>query len=156
LVSRASLAYFRDCLDRLIPVITGLIDDIKEVQRNFQLRSDRNLMKTYAFMGERLSEITASLTGRFENFHQHSNQIWNNVTADSFREVKKLISSHHTTLGGVLCGLTVKKSIREDRFPGGKGGLVRRAEFVMSEMRHGIGAIDRIEKSAPSLVNIRR
>lgn len=151
-----SLAYFRECLDKLIPVITGFIDDIQEVQGNFQLRSDRNLMKTCTFMGERLSDITASVTGRFENFHQHSNQMWNNVTADSFREVKKLISSHHTTLGGVLCGLTVKMSIWEERFPAGRGGLVQRAEFVMSEMRHGMDVIDKIEKSAPSLVDIRR
>jgi hypothetical protein len=151
-----SLAYFRERLDYLIPVITGFIDDIKELQENFQLRSDRNLMKTCTFMGERLSDITASLTGRFEHFHQHSDQMWTNVTAESFREVKTLISSHHTTLGGVLCGLTVKMSLWEERFPGGRGGLIQRSEFVMSEMRHGIDVIDKIEKPAPSLVNIRR
>jgi len=151
-----SLAYFRDCLDALIPQITTLLEDMGEMRKSMQLASDRNLMKTCNFMEERLTDITTSLTGRFESFHQHSSDMWENVTAESFRNVKEMVASHHTTLGGVLCGLAVKMSLWEEKFGGGRGGLVQRSEFIMSEMRHGIDTIAAIEKSAPSTVSIRK
>lgn len=151
-----SLAYFRDCLDALIPQITALMEDMGEMRSNMQLASDRNLMKTCDFMQERLTDVTTSLTGRFESFHQHSSDMWENVTAESFRGVKAMVASHHTTLGGVLCGLAVKMSLWDEKFSGGRGGLVQRSEFIMSEMRHGIDTIVAIEKSAPSTVSIRK
>ncbi|MGH6620469.1 MAG: hypothetical protein ACREF6_13075 [Alphaproteobacteria bacterium] len=151
-----SLAYFRDCLDTLIPQITELLEDLGEMRKNMQLASDRNLMKTCAYMEERLTDITTSITGRFENFHQNSADMWENVTAESFRAVKDMVASHHMTLGGVLCGLSVKMSIWEEKFGGGRGGLVQRSEFIMSEMRQGIDTIAAIEKSAPSVVSIRK
>ena len=151
-----SLAYFRQCLDALIPQITDLIENMDEMHTNMQLASDRNLMKTCDFMQERLTDIITSLTGRFESFHQHSSDMWENVTAESFRNVKNMVAGHHTTLGGVLCGLAVKMSLWEEKFGGGRGGLVQRSEFIMSEMRHGIDTIAAIEKSAPSTVSIRK
>lgn len=151
-----SLAYFRECLDTLIPQITELLEDLGEMRKNMQLASDRNLMKTCAFMEERLTDITTSITGRFENFHQNSSDMWENVTAESFRAVKDIVAGHHMTLGGVLCGLSVKMSIWEEKFGGGRGGLVQRSEFIMSEMRQGIDTIAAIEKSAPSVVSIRK
>jgi hypothetical protein len=151
-----SLAYFRECLDDIIPQITQLLEDMGEMRKNMQLASDRNLMRTCSFMEERLTDITTSLTGRFESFHQHSSDMWVNVTAASFRNVKQMVANHHTTLGGVLCGLAVKMSLWEEKFGGGRGGLVQRSEFIMSEMRHGIDTIAAIEKSAPSTVSIRK
>lgn len=151
-----SLAYFRECLDTLIPQVTGLLEDLGEMRKNMQIAADRNIMKTCTFMEERLTDIMTSITGRFENFHQNSSDMWENVTAESFRAVREMVASHHMTLGGVLCGLSVKMSIWEEKFGGGRGGLVQRAEFIMSEMRSGIDTIAAIEKSAPSVVSIRK
>ncbi len=151
-----SLAYFRECLDRLIPQITELLENLDDIRDNHQLRSDRNLMKTCDFMEEKLTDITTSLTGRFESFHQHSNKMWENVTADSFKSVRDMIAGHHMTLGGVLCGLAVKMDLWETKFSKGRGGLVKRAEFIMVEMRHGIEIINRIEQSAPSIVGMQQ
>lgn len=151
-----SLAYFREVLDKLIPQITELLEVMGEMKKHMQLAADRNLMKTCAFMEERLTDITTSITGRFENFHQNSSDMWENVTADSFRAVKEMVAGHHMTLGGVLCGLSVKMSMWEEKFGGGRGGLVQRSEFIMSEMRQGIDTIAAIEKSAPSPVSIRK
>jgi hypothetical protein len=151
-----SLAYFREVLDELIPQITELLEVMGEMKKSMQLAADRNLMKTCAYMEERLTDITTSITGRFENFHQNSSDMWENVTADSFRAVKEMVAGHHMTLGGVLCGLSVKMSMWEEKFGGGRGGLVQRSEFIMSEMRQGIDTIAAIEKSAPSPVTIRQ
>lgn len=96
--------------------------------------------------------MTASITGRFEIFDRHSEVLWENITAESFAKVKKMIESHHVTVGGVLCGLSVKMNSWQEQLGAG-GGLVRRADFVMSEMMQGIEKIVKIEQSAPKMTD---
>ncbi len=149
-----SLAYFKQCLDRIVPIILDFLQALGELQNNFHLRHDKNLMNTCAYMEETLNNTMASITGRFESFHRHSSAMWENITADSFKRVKQLITSHHTTVGGVLCGLAVKMNVWNEKFGNDKGGPQARADFVMSEMRHGIDKIHQIECSAPKISDI--
>jgi hypothetical protein len=64
--------------------------------------------------------------------------------------VKKMIQSHHVTVGGVLCGLSVKMNSWSEKFANG-GGIVRRGDFVMSDMMQGMDRISKIEASAPKM-----
>jgi hypothetical protein len=78
--------------------------------------------------------------------------MWDNISAERFDKVKGLIESYHTTIGGVLCGLTVKMNAWIRLFPKPtSGGPVKRAEFIMSEMRQGLDNIRKIDDSAPML-----
>jgi hypothetical protein len=82
--------------------------------------------------------------------------LWDNVSASQFRKVEKLIRSYHTTIGGVLCALTVKMETWARTFPNkGFGGPAKRAEFIMSEMRQGIERIQQFESAAPMLAELR-
>lgn len=145
-----SLAYYKSCLDDLIPKITRFLEAMRDLQDSFQMRSDPILMETCGTLSSRLNDITSSITGRFESFDRNSQSMWDNLSAESFRKVRSLIESHHTTVGGVLCGLWLKMSIWENQ--GGRrkrSGPVQRAEFIMSHMRSGMGRIKEIEDSAP-------
>ena len=129
----------------------------KEIQifkENRHLSSQLDLMKTCEYIDNTLTYITTSLTERFESFEKHSQDMWNDINPDTFRKVKGMIASHHATLGGVLCGLAVKMGRWQEKFSDGRGGPVQRSEFVMSEMRAGIGLIEQIEKSAPDFSKI--
>lgn len=60
-----------------------------------------------------------------------------------------MIESYHTTIGGVLCALSVKMSAWHELFPRDSvGGPVKRAEFIMLEMRQGIEEVRAILKGA--------
>lgn len=146
-----SLAYFKNCLDTIVPGIMDFIEAMEDLRRNFQLKHDRNLIDTSLYIENTLNNVTASITGRFESFHRHSSAMWENINAESFSRVKRLISAHHTTVGGVLCGLAVKMSMWNERFGKGRGGPQTRADFVLSEMRHGIEKIVKVEASAPKI-----
>ena len=146
-----SLAYFKNCLDTIVPSIMDFIESMEELRRNFQLKHDRNLIDTSLFIESTLNNVTASITGRFESFHRHSSAMWESINAESFSRVKRLISAHHTTVGGVLCGLAVKMTMWNERFGNGRGGPQTRADFVLSEMRHGIDKIVKVEASAPKI-----
>jgi hypothetical protein len=146
-----SLAYYKECLDTLIPQVMLYTESTQELKENLQMRNDRRLMRCVDSINEQLSDITTSITGRFESFERNSQSMWENITAESFAKIKKMIESHHVTVGGVLCGLSVKMNSWTERFGKGGGGLVRRGDFVMSDMIQGMDKIAEIEQSAPSM-----
>jgi hypothetical protein len=150
-----SFSYYRQCLDSIAPAIDDFLGSINDFKSNYQLRNDPNLMKTCDLMQSTINELMAGITGRFENFDRSTNAMWNNLSADRFQRVRSLIRDYHTTIGGVLCALSVKMNAWAKLFPDRKvGGVVRRAEFVMSEMRQGIDKMQKIEDSAPMLAVI--
>lgn len=144
-----SLAYFKECANRLIPNVLIFISDISEFKENNHLKSQKDLMNTCEYLDSCLTNIIDSLARRFESFEKHSQEMWHDINPDNFQYVKNMIASHHETLGGVLCGLTVKMARWQEKFGNGRGGPVQRSELVMSEMRAGIEMIEKIEKSAP-------
>lgn len=147
-----SLSYYRQSLDQIAPMIDQLIDSIDDIRGNWQLKQDQNLMKTCDMLQSTINELMAGITGRFENFDRSTNDMWNNLSAERFQKVKEVIESYHTTIGGVLCALTVKIDAWSTLFPKRDiGGPVKRSEFIMSEMKQGIESIRKIDVSAPML-----
>lgn len=150
-----SLSYYRQALDQIEPVIAEFLDSLYEIRANWQLSQDQNLMKACDMLQSTINELMAEITGRFENFEQGTNRLWTNVSARRFRQVKTMIESYHTTIGGVLCSLSVKIDAWKALFPSpDMGGPVKRAEFIMSEMKQGIENIKRIEDSQPMLAGL--
>ena len=99
-----------------------------------------------------INELMAAITGRFENFERGTKNMWDKISVKRFRRVEQLISSYHTTIGGVLCSLSVKMDAWARLFPTPSvGGPGKRAEFIMSEMKQGMEKIQTIEDSAPML-----
>ena len=99
-----------------------------------------------------IKELMAAITGRFENFERGTKHMWDNISAERFRKVEQLISGYHTSIGGVLCSLSVKMEAWAKLFPSPSvGGPGKRAEFMMSEMKQGMDKIQMIEDSVPML-----
>lgn len=147
-----SLSYYRQCLDQLLPQVDLFMDALNELRNNYQLSNDRNLMNTINSMEEVINGRLSNVTGRLENFERSTNDMWRDLTAERFHKIESLIGSYHTTIGGVLCALTLKMSAWSRLFPKlGTGGLVGRAGFVMSDMRRGIDRICAIEDNTPIL-----
>ncbi len=148
-----SFAYFKEELDTIIPSIKDLIIVLRELKSNHQWRQETHFLTTCDNMEKSFTDIISSITDRFENFDQYSQSLWDNITAESFRRVKELITSHHTTVGGVLCGLKVKMDAWNERFGGGQGGPIQRSDFIMGELKEGIDVITRLENEAPKIVS---
>jgi hypothetical protein len=139
-----SLAYYRDCLDTIIPQILEFEESMKELKANQQLRSDRRLMFCIERISEVTSELTQSVLNRFTEFDRNSADMWENMTAARFNQFKESIRRDHVAIGGILCGLSVKMGGWQNKFKPGSG-VVRRAEFIMSDMFQGLDLIGRLE-----------
>jgi hypothetical protein len=147
-----SLSYYRQCLDTIEPIITEFIGSLDVLRSNYQFKNDINLMNTVDMIEAVFNNLMVNITGRFENFERGTKHMWDKISAERFRRVESLITSYHTTIGGVLCALSVKMNAWEALFPNkDTGGPGRRAEFILSEMRQGIEKMQKVEDSAPVL-----
>ncbi|SDH07080.1 hypothetical protein [Roseospirillum parvum] len=147
-----SLSYFRQCLDKVEPLIDEFLDGLSILRTNYQMKNDAGLMATCDRIQSTINEVAADITGRFENFDRSTTAMWDSISAERFRKVQDLIASYHTHIGSVLCSLTVKMDTYRRMFPTkDAGGPVRRAEFLMSEMRQGIEKIKAMEDRGPML-----
>ena len=134
-----SLAYYRKCLDSISPTIDDFSTAMEELKNNFRLKADQNLMATISLIEETINDRVSEINYRFESFERSTENMWDNVSADQFRKVQNLISSYHLSIGGVLCGLSVKMDAWSREFPNkSAGGPARKAAFILSEMRQGI------------------
>jgi hypothetical protein len=150
-----SLSYYRQCLDKLEPIISDFLGSMYDIRNNWQLKQDTNLLKTCEMIESTMNGLMANITGRFENFDRSTKDMWNNISAERFKKVKELIESYHTTIGGILCALTVKMNAWARVFPKKlSGGPVKRGEFIMSEMKQGIENIKKVEDDAPMLASL--
>ena len=147
-----SLAYYRNCLDQMVPAIDEFLKTIELIRRQRQLAHDEELMATCAEMEATINNLMVSIAGRFENFERSTKDLWQNISAERFRRVEALIKSYHTTIGGVLCSLAVKIDAWAARFPrGSAASMLKQSQFIMFELRHGFEKIQQIEDSAPML-----
>jgi len=147
-----SLSYYRQCLDQTLPNIQAFMNSINDIRDVRVLRQDTNLMSTVTFMEETVNGLLADIAGRIESFERATKDMWRNLTADRFRKIEALILTYHTTIGGVLCALSVKMDAWCRQFPQSSNSSPQsRANFIMSEMRPGVDRVWALKKSAPVL-----
>lgn len=134
-----SLSYYRNCLDQIRPQIESFLLAILEMRSNQVLLADKSLMKACDDLEDVVTRVTKSIEARFRDFDQKTQDMWENVSADSFRETERMIKNYHVAIGGVLCALTVKMHAWQSWFPmADSGSPMKRAEFIRSEMRQGL------------------
>ena len=143
-----SLAYFKKCLDDIVPEIQKFLAWMGEIRNSVEVKRDARQMRMLDEINRDLTDISTSITGRFESFDNRSKDFWRDINAETFHSIRDLIASHHVTIGGVLCGLAVKMDLWKTGFARGGGGPNRRMEFVKSEILPGLSHIKSLEQSA--------
>lgn len=147
-----SLSYYRQALDQIEPIIRDVLASIRDIQRNQQMSSDPVLMKTCRVVQATISRLMISVSQRLDQFDRITEDMWKHINAERFRKVVELVRSYQTVIGGILCALSIKMESWVKLFPTPKtGGPMRRAEFIMSEMRQGMENIEDLEENAPRL-----
>jgi hypothetical protein len=150
-----SLSYYRQCLDHITPIMSDFVDSLSEFSKSLQMRRNTTLTSTCNQLNNVFTSLLTVVTGRIESFDRHTKDMWKNISADKFRQVERLIRAYHTNLGGILCALTVKMDAWDNQFPNpAAGGLVRRADFILTDMRHGLEKLKQIEAGAPRISDL--
>ncbi len=143
-----SLSYYRRCLDSISPIIEDFLDSLPELRKSHTLQNDQGLQDTVNMMDSRISKVTAQLRRRFDEFENGTKNMWDYISAEKFRKLQRQIKSHHVSLGGVLCALSVKMDAWHQLFPRrATGGPQKRSEFIMLHMRQGMDKMRSMDDS---------
>ena len=144
-----SLAYFQEYVDDLTPKLIAMTEDIHDLQDNWEIRQDPRVTNTLAMIETDLNELLTSVTGRFEAFRQQSDRMWEDISAEKFKQVKETVTASQKTVGGVLCGLGIKLNAWNERFPkAGAGSPNARSEMLFSEVLPSLDRLVAMEKLA--------
>jgi hypothetical protein len=142
-----SLSYYRQCFDEVEPIVGEMFNSIQEMRDSFQLKSDRSLMETCDFVEAKFQWLTATVNKLFGMFDHRLNDMWVKLSADRFREINDAIERHHTTVGGLLCSMNVKMRAWKKAFPDPEGGgLIKRGEFLIAEIKQGLDKISTMQE----------
>ena len=134
-----ALAYYNHCLDRLAPLIENFVQAMAELRKSMQVRNDRNIMAEIDRQEKTLTGLVNFLKRMFQEFGVMSRDLWSNLNAVKFNQVREYIESTQVKVGSVLCGLTVKMNAWAAQFPNPRtGGPGAKCEFIMTEMRPGM------------------
>ena len=134
-----SLSYYKQCIDEIDPHIELFLDALDELRANRMLGADVNLVSACADLQKAIENMRQAVGTRFTEFDHRTHGMWDEISADSFREVESLINSYHVAIGGTLCAMTVKMDAWIELFPDTTSGSpMKRAEFIRSEMRQGL------------------
>lgn len=136
-----SLSYYQHCLDEALPAIKNLLAAVTDLRANAQMRSERALQDTCRFVERKLHTMIADMGGLTDLFLRRTQDMWRDVSPESFRAMKAMIEGCQATVGGNLCVVTVKMQAWTKHFPSGHGALSKKASVLMSEMRPGLERI---------------
>jgi hypothetical protein len=133
-----SVAYYRQCMDQFQPAIQDFEYSVKEILNHNQLRFDQDLVSNCNQLLKKIKQLNTVAGERFAVFAQSADEMWEDISEDSFSEFKGLVESNHTAIGAILCTLSIKMQAWRDKFPNrSSGGPVKRAEYIRSDMRQG-------------------
>jgi hypothetical protein len=144
-----SLSYYNHCLDRLTPLLENFFASVTDMRKSMQVRNDQMLSAELTRQEKTINGLVAFLKRMFQEFGVMSRDLWSNLNAEKFGQVRDYIESVQVRVGSVLCGLTVKLNAWAEHFPHPtSGGPAARGEFIMTEMRAGMNELIAIARGA--------
>lgn len=143
-----SLAYYQHCLDSYVEKLQDFLVWLQTTCAARDARADTEFLKTSAYLERRLHRIMSDVQNILDMFTKRTVDMWNDVSADKFHEMKDFVLDYQIKIGAALCAVTVKLDAWSTQFPNkSAGGVARRIEFVMREMRYGMDGIEDIAQA---------
>jgi len=148
-----SLSYYQHCLDRIRPTLEEFHRSVDEMKSSFQMRSKPQVIAEANRIQKILNALLAFVTRMFEDFEARSQDLWRNLSAVKFKSVKDIIESAHGTIGGVLCGLSVKMAAWEKKFPNHRSGSPgAKEDFLLTDIRPGLSELMDVARGQGNVV----
>lgn len=134
-----SLAYYQCCLEQNLPKLDDFNGSLARISGDQQLGKNPSLVEACNQLRTYFGKIASEITNILDVFKARTKDMWETLSPERFGTMKKMIKNYQARIGGILCLLTVKLNAWKEAFPRQDDlSLQRQADFVMSEMRHGL------------------
>lgn len=146
-----SVAYYAECLAQINPDFEEFTSSLRTIKENRQLKDDRSRHSACVRIGDMFEKLRAMMTTRFSTFSRGSKAMWTNIDGANFHKFRTLVQSSQLAIGTILCALHVKMAAWSAKFPvRDGGGILNRADFLITDMQQGMDEVAHIAKSGKS------
>ena len=146
-----SLSYYQHCLNRNLPILSHFMASARELRKHPRFRNDLTFQQTCDLLDNKLRIVCAEVKNILDVFQARTSEMWDSPSMEEFDRMLKLVAGYQLKIGGALCAITVKMNAWNSTFGGEKGAEnaspIKRADFIMNDMRHGIESIEHIKYS---------
>src|SRR5438445_172835 len=88
-----SLSYYKQCLDKIAPTVYEFFESLEDLRKSHQMRNNAALMTACKEIQATFSALLASATGRLESFDRNTKDMWDDLSAERFRNIERVIRS---------------------------------------------------------------
>ncbi|MDD9901488.1 MAG: hypothetical protein OXT65_10950 [Alphaproteobacteria bacterium] len=146
-----SVAYYKYSFDNVGRDIDRFMKWVKELRNHRDVSSTPQTAAHCKNVEDHLSFIIDSIRERLVKFQVSFEVFWQNISRESFEELRAQIEENHSSMGSVLCGLSVKMNGWAEAFPDNNvGGPQKRAKYVVTEIEPGLERLRKEEATARS------
>ncbi len=140
-----SLAFYQHCHEHNKMRLNEFFKSLTAIQATPYLMSDPTLRQECAAISAKFQLICSDVDGVLDIFKTRTEDMWENISDNRFREMERTIKDYQVKIGGALCALSIKMKAWQKAFPDQDAwSLSKRAEFIMSDMRQGLQKIEPI------------
>ena len=137
-----SLAYYQYCLEQNMARVAAFLKTLGELRKNPTIKQDHALVQIFKDLDEKLRSIVYEVTEILEMFRLRTADMWDDMSAESFRAMEDMIIGYQTQVGAALCAVTVKMNAWSERFPSGRTVVAsKQIDFIVNDIRLGFQGI---------------
>ena len=144
-----SVAYYKYSFDNIAAEADRMLAWLKALKESREVTSSAQTAAACKKAEEVMQFTLNSMRERLALFNKNFEMFWTHINKDSFIELREQIESNHSTMGSVLCGLSVKVRNWVNEFPDNNvGGPSTRAKYLITQLSPGIEKLLVMEKDA--------
>lgn len=134
-----AISYYKNYADQISVMNASLSEDFNSMEANFSWKADPQIARLCGEAKSKIRGLLMEVFRRLDIYEQETRDFWNDLNAVQFRNIQFLLRDSQTAIGGILCGLGVKLTRWQERFPKAENGAPAvRFEALQNELFPGL------------------
>lgn len=152
-----SVAYYRYSFESILPEVDRFMSWIKDLREHKDVAGSPQTAQSCKKVEETVRFLYASVRERLLRFQFSFETFWKDINPQSFAALRKQIEENHSTMGPILCGLSVKVGGWAREFPDNNvGGPQKRAKYAVTEIEPGLETLKMLETEARRALGLQK
>jgi hypothetical protein len=142
-------AYYRHSYENVGPDIHRFWNWLGDLKGHREVCASQGSVASCKKVEDSLTFLCGSIDERLNEFRKGFEAFWGNMNKKSFERLRRQVEGNHTSMGAVLCGVTVKMRDWSKTFPDNNtGGTQTRIKHVSTKMEPGLEQLRTAENNA--------
>ncbi len=141
-----SLSFYQKCHDDTEADLGALLDDLRELAHNPRLNDNARAAREIERAANKIYALHSDVANVLEQFRERTDDMWQNMSAERYRKMSRLVVDYQAKIGAILCATSVKLRAWKEQSNSPSGHSVSdRVHFATREISYGLDRLNRLE-----------